>query len=252
MLRTRVIPCLLLRGRGLVKTVRFRDAKYVGDPINSVKIFNEKEVDELILLDIAASKTGKEPDEDLLTDIVGEAFMPIAYGGGIVSAAQARRLARIGIEKIIVNTLALRDPAAISAIADQLGSSSTLVAMDVRRDWLGRRRVWDAAAGRATRIDPAEHARMAVARGAGEIFVNSVDRDGTGRGLDLELLREVTAAVPVPVIACGGAANLAHLREGVDAGAAAIAAGSMFVYMGPHRAVMINYPGYRELEALFA
>jgi imidazole glycerol-phosphate synthase subunit HisF len=251
-LRTRVIPCLLLRNRGLVKTVRFRQPKYVGDPINSVKIFNEKEVDELVLLDIAASRTGTEPDEDLLADIVSEAFMPIAYGGGIASVEQARRLARLGIEKIIVNSAALRDPAIVSAIADQLGTSSTVVSIDVSRDWLGRARVHDAAAGRRLSLDPVEHARAMAARGAGEIFLNSVERDGTGRGLDLALIAAVSAAVPVPVIACGGVASLVHLREGADAGAAAIAAGSMFVYMGPHRAVMINYPDYCALEKLFA
>jgi cyclase len=252
MLRTRVIPCLLLRNRGLVKTVRFRDAKYVGDPINSVKIFNEKEVDELVLLDINASRKGLPPDEDLLADIVTEAFMPIAYGGGINSVEQARRLARLGIEKVIVNTAALRDPAIVSAIADHLGTSSTVVSIDVSRDWLGRVRVFDALAGRRLSLDPIGHARAMAARGAGEIFLNAVEHDGTGRGLDLDLVRAVCAAVSVPVIACGGVGTLTHLREGADAGAAAIAAGSMFVYMGPHRAVMINYPEYSALERLFA
>ncbi|PLK27158.1 AglZ/HisF2 family acetamidino modification protein [Novosphingobium sp. TH158] len=252
MLRTRVIPCLLLRNRGLVKTIGFRQPKYVGDPINSVKIFNEKEVDELVLLDIAASRMDALPDEDLLADIVSEAFMPIAYGGGIGSLDQARRLARLGIEKIIVNSAALRDSAIVSAIADQLGTSSTVVSIDVSRDWLGRARVFDAVAGRRLSLDPVEHARAMAARGAGEIFLNSVERDGAGRGLDLALIEAVSAAVPVPVIACGGAASLAHLREGANAGAAAIAAGSMFVYMGPHRAVMINYPDYGALERLFA
>lgn len=252
MLRTRVIPCLLLRNRGLVKTVRFRNPKYVGDPINSVKIFNEKEVDELVLLDIAASYKGESPDEDLLADIVSEAFMPIAYGGGIRSVEQARRLARLGIEKIIINSAALGDPAIVSAIADQLGTSSTVVSIDVSRDWLGRARVYDAVARRRLLLDPVEHARMMVARGAGEIFLNAVWRDGTRCGLDIGLVRAVSAAVAVPVIACGGVGTLAHLREGADAGASAIAAGSMFVYMGPHRAVMINYPDYGALERLFA
>lgn len=252
MLRTRVIPCLLLSNRGLVKTVRFRNPKYIGDPINSVKIFNEKEVDELVLLDITASRKGTSPDEELLADIVSEAFMPIAYGGGISSVEQAKRLARLGIEKIIINSLALRDPAIISAIADQLGISSTVVSIDVSRDWLGRARIYDAVAKRRLALDPVAHARAMVARGAGEIFLNAVERDGTGRGLDLDLVRAVSAAVAVPVIVCGGAATLAHLREGADAGAAAISAGSMFVYMGPHRAVMINYPDYGALERLLA
>lgn len=252
MLRTRVIPCLLLRNRGLVKTLQFRDPKYVGDPINAVKIFNEKEVDELVLLDIAASLRGVSPDEELLADIVSEAFMPIAYGGGIRSVEQARRLARLGIEKVIVNSAALGDPEIVSAIADQLGTSSTVVSIDVSRDWFGRARVYDSVARRRLLLDPVEHARAMAARGAGEIFLNAVSRDGTGNGLDIDLVQAVSAAVAVPVIACGGVGTLAHLREGADAGAAAVAAGSMFVYMGPHRAVMINYPDYGALERLFA
>jgi cyclase len=251
MLRTRVIPCLLLRNRGLVKTVRFDKPSYVGDPINSVKIFNEKEVDELVLLDITASRNGTPPDEDMLSDIVSEAFMPIAYGGGISSVDQARRLARLGIEKFIVNSAALRDPAIVTAIADQLGTSSTLVSINVFRDWRGRPRVYDAASGHRLRLDPVEYARTMAARGAGEIFLNDVVRDGTGRGLDIELVKAVSAAVTVPVIACGGVGSLTHVREGADAGAAAVAAGSIFVYMGPHRAVMINYPEYSTLEKLF-
>lgn len=252
MLRTRIIPCLLLRNRGLVKTIRFKKPKYVGDPINSVKIFNEKEVDELILLDIAASRTGAPPDEDLLSDIVSEAFMPIAYGGGISSVDQARRLARLGIEKFIVNSAALRDPAIVNSIADQLGASSTVVSINVFRDWLGRPWVYDAAVGSRLRLNPVEYARVMAARGAGEIFLNDVVRDGTGCGLDVDLISTVSAAVSVPVIACGGVGSLNHLREGADAGASAIAAGSMFVYMGPHRAVMLNYPEHSSLQRLFA
>jgi len=252
MLSIRVIPCLLLRNGGLVKTVRFRHPEYVGDPINSVKIFNEKEVDELVLLDISASRKGESPDEDLLVDIVSEAFMPIAYGGGISTVEQAKRLARLGIEKVILNSAAVRNPTIVSAIADELGTSSTVVSIDVSRDWRGRARVYDAVAGRSLSLDPVEHARVVVARGAGEIFLNDVTRDGTGGGFDLDLVRTVSAAVQVPVIICGGAGTLAHLRQGADAGAAAVAAGSMFVYMGPHRAVMINYPEYGALKELFA
>ncbi|MDT9599636.1 AglZ/HisF2 family acetamidino modification protein [Sphingosinicella rhizophila] len=252
MLRTRIIPTLLLRRGGLVKTIGFAGAKYVGDPINSVKIFNEKEVDELILLDIHASKQRVEPDYDLLSDIVSEAFMPIAYGGGVRSAGQARRLVGLGIEKIILNSAALRDIGLVRAVADKLGSSSTLVAVDVKRNWLGKARVFDASRGKLTSIDPVEHVRAAVAQGAGEIFINDVQRDGTGKGLDLAMIAAVAAAVRVPLIACGGAGSVADLRAAADAGASAVAAGSLFVYMGRHRAVMINYPAYAALEALFS
>jgi len=251
MVRTRVIPCLLLRNRGLVKTVRFGNPQYVGDPINSVKIFNEKEVNELVLLDISATRSGKEPDEDLLGDIVSEAFMPIAYGGGVKSAAQAKRLARLGIEKIIVNSSALRDPRIVSDISEQLGSSSTVVSVDVSRDIFGRARVYDPSTRRRLSLDAVEYVRGVVDRGAGEIFLNVVKRDGVGCGLDTALIRAVSAAVSVPVIACGGVGTLAHLREGAEAGAAAVAAGSIFVYLGPHRAVMINYPDHGTLDRLF-
>ena len=252
MLRTRVIPCLLLRRGGLVKTIGFANPKYVGDPINSVKIFNEKEVDELILLDVHASKQGAEPDYDLLADITGEAFLPIAYGGGVRSAEQARRLVGLGIEKIILNSAVLRDTGLVRKVADTLGSSSTLVAVDVKRNWRGKPRVYDASSGRLTSLDPVDHIKAAVANGAGEIFINDVQRDGTGRGLDLEMVAAVADAIRVPLIACGGAGNHQHLRAAANAGASAVAAGSLFVYMGRHRAVMINYPPYAALEALFA
>jgi cyclase len=250
MLKTRIIPCLLLRNRGLVKTIRFKKPKYIGDPINTVKIFNEKEVDELVLLDILASRNGIPPDEKLLSDIVSEAFMPIAYGGGIQSVDQARRLARIGIEKIIINSAALRDPNLVTKIANQLGTSSTIVSINIFRDWLGRPRIYDTVARSRLRMDTVEYVYEMVQRGAGEILLNDVDRDGTGQGLDINLIKAVSAAVSVPVIACGGVGSLTHLREGANAGASAIAAGSMFIYMGPHRAVMINYPDYATLERL--
>lgn len=252
MLRTRVIPCLLLRKGGLVKTVGFSNATYVGDPINAVRIFNEKEVDELILLDIDASRERREPNYEQIRDIVSEAFMPIAYGGGVNSVVQAQQLVSLGVEKIVINSATRESWEVVIQTAKRLGSSSTVVAIDVKRDWLGRYRVFDARTGKVTDKDLIEHAKAAVGAGAGELFINDVARDGTGKGFDTTLIAKVCEAVGVPVIACGGAGNLEHLREAADAHASAVAAGSLFVYMGKHRAVMINYPPYQELLRLFA
>jgi cyclase len=248
--KTRVIPCLLLKGSGLVKTVRFADPKYVGDPINAVRIFNDKEVDELIFLDINASRERKDPAFSTIEDIASECFMPVAYGGGISSLDQARRIVASGIEKIILNSAALHRPTLVTELSAQIGASSTVVAIDVKKDLFGRHRVYDHVRQKATDLAPEEHARRMVAAGAGEIFVNDVSRDGTGSGFDLDLVRNVSTAVEVPVIACGGAGKLDDLRLASEAGASAVAAGSLFVYMGKHRAVMINYPPYNVLRDL--
>jgi cyclase len=247
----RVVPCLLLQDGGLVKTTRFGRPRYVGDPINAVRIFNDKYVDELILLDIDASRTGAEPNYDLIQRIAGECFIPLCYGGGISTLAQARRIVATGVEKIAVNSMAIDQPALLTTLSQELGASSVVAGIDVKRDFLGRPRVFHPGRRRLTRLDPVEHAKAAVRAGAGEIFLNSVDRDGTGQGFDVKLLQSVTAAVNVPVIACGGAAGLEDMRTAVDSGASAAAAGSMFVFYGPHRAVLINYPAYASVRELF-
>jgi cyclase len=251
MIRTRVIPCLLLKNRGLVKTISFADPKYIGDPINAVRIFNEMEVDELILLDIEASRTGRAPDFELVQDIISEAFMPIAYGGGVRSAEEAQHLVSLGVEKVVINSGAIKNPGLVKEISDRLGSSSTVIALDVKKDWLGRYLLYDASSGTVTDKDPFAYVRQAVAAGAGEIFINDVAREGTGKGYDLNLIKMIAPSISVPLIVCGGAGTLDHFREAADAGASAVAAGSMFVYMGKHRAVMINYPAQRTLEGIF-
>jgi cyclase len=248
----RVIPCLLLQDGGLVKTQRFRRPRYVGDPINAVRIFNDKYVDELVFLDIDASRTGAEPNYDLIGRIAGECFMPLCYGGGIRTLEQARRIVAAGVEKIAVNSMAIEQPDLLTALSRELGASSVVAAIDVKRDWFGRDRVYHPGRRRLTRLDPVAHARAAVAAGAGEIFLNSVDRDGTGAGFDQALIARIAAAVNVPVIACGGAAGLEDMRAAVRSGASAAAAGSMFVFYGPHRAVLINYPAYASVRELFA
>lgn len=250
-LYNRVIPCLLLQDGGLVKTARFNRPRYVGDPINAVRIFNDKYVDELIFLDITASRTGAEPDYDLIARIAGECFMPLCYGGGIRTLDQARRIVAAGVEKISVNSMAIDQPQLLTQLSRELGASSVVAAIDVKRDWRGRYRVYHPGRRRCTSLDPVEHARAMVAAGAGEIFVNNVDRDGQYSGFDTTLLGAISGAVGVPVIACGGASSLEDMRAAIDAGASAAAAGSLFVFYGPHRAVLINYPDYASVRRLF-
>lgn len=250
MLRARVIPCLLLRNGGLVKTFEFKDAKYVGDPINAVKIFNEKEVDELVLLDIDASRCGTGPNYELLQRIASEAFMPMCYGGGVTTVAQATRLIKQGVEKVAVNTAVLHDMALVRAMAVEFGSQSVVAGIDVKKDWLGRYRVFDPTLRTLTSIDPLRHAQELAEAGAGELFLNNVNADGTQSGYDLKLVSLIAHAVHIPVIACGGAGSKNDFSEAVKAGASAVAAGSMFVFQGKHRAVLINYPPYKELEGI--
>ncbi|KAG5180374.1 imidazoleglycerol phosphate synthase [Tribonema minus] len=246
--KTRVIPVLLLRGKGLVKTVKFKDPKYIGDPINSVRIFNEKEVDELVFLDITATPEGRGPDFDLLADIAGEAFMPMAYGGGITTLEQVKRIFLLGFEKVVINTATYAAPELIREAAAIYGSQSIVGCVDVRRTLLGRYELTSHAGKTKQSVGLKDHLVALERLGAGEIIVNSVDRDGTQTGYDLKLIREVSSSVSVPVVACGGAAGLDDFAAAVnDAGASAVAAGSLFVFVGPHRAVLINYPDRADL-----
>jgi len=251
MLRIRVIPVLLLSGRRLVKTFKFKSRVYVGDPINTVKLFNDKEVDELVIVDIDATVCGKEPDYEYIERLAGQCFMPLAYGGGIQSAEQARRLLAIGVEKIIVNTAAANDPSLISSIAQVAGSQSVVICIDVKKNWLGKYEVKTAGGKKGEGLDPVAFAVEAVQRGAGEVIVNSIDRDGSQSGYDLDLISSVASAVAVPVIACGGANTLEDFAAAVQQGASAVAAGSMFVFHGPHRAVLVNFPRRDDLANAF-
>lgn len=251
MLQTRVIPCLLLLNDGLVKTKRFKTPTYVGDPINAIRIFNDKEVDELIFLDITASREGRGPAFQAIRDFASECFMPVGYGGGIRSLEDARQVLSMGIEKIILNTMALRRPELVSEIAREFGSQAVVVSIDAKKKLLGGYEVIGAGGTEKTGLKPEVHAQRMVELGAGEIFLNSIDRDGTQQGYDLALVRSVAKFVSVPVIACGGAGSLAHFAEAVIEGhASAVSAGSMFVFHGKHRAVLINYPSRIELDAV--
>jgi len=248
----RVIPVLLLADGGLVKTVRFRDERYVGDPINAVRIFNDKQVDELVLLDIRATAEGRLPDEAAIEEIASEAFMPVAYGGGVRDVATANRLIQLGVEKVVVNAAAVEAPAEVAAIADRLGSSTLVVAIDAVARGPGAWEVVTRSATRRTGLDVRAHAEAMARLGAGELFVTAVDRDGTMDGYDLALVRTVASAVDIPVIACGGAGSLVDLATVVrEGGAAAAAAGSLFVFHGRHRAVLITYPSYAARAELF-
>lgn len=241
--RIRVIPVLLLSNGDLVKTRRFRDPVYIGDPINAVRIFNEKGVDELVLLDITASRNETGDRYQRVSEIVGEAFMPIAYGGGVRSLQQIEKTLRLGVEKVVLNTATVSDLPLITEAAKQFGSQSVVVSIDARRRLGGSYRVYIDGGRRATRSDPSTHARRCADAGAGEILITSIDVEGTYKGYDLRLTRAVADAVTLPVIACGGAATVDDFAQAVTVGgAAAVAASSMFVFQGPHRAVLISFP----------
>ncbi|HEY6213190.1 MAG TPA: AglZ/HisF2 family acetamidino modification protein [Vicinamibacterales bacterium] len=243
MLTTRVIPFLLLKGAGLYKTVRFAAPTYLGDPVNIVRIFNEKEVDEVFVADIGATPARRGPNLAVLRDLASECFMPLGYGGGVKSLRDAEQLYQLGIEKVAVNTAAVENPALVSEIAAAVGSQSVVVSIDVKRTFFGRYDVVTRCGTVSTGRTPADFAREMEQRGAGEIVLTSIDRDGTMQGYDLELIRSVTSVVGVPVIASGGAGSVRHFVEAVrDAGASAVAAGSLFVFQGPRRAVLINVP----------
>lgn len=251
MLRVRVMPCLLLRRGALVKTTAFREPSYVGDPVNAVHIFNEKEVDELIVLDIAATPDASPPAFSVIEEIAGEAFMPVAYGGGLGSLEDVKRVLAAGMEKVVINTRAFEDPAFVSQVAAEYGSQAVVVSIDARRRERGGYEVYVRGGTQATGLDPAEHARRMEERGAGEIMITSVERDGTMQGYDLDLIGAVSRAVGVPVIASGGAGSVEDLGRAVrEGGAAASAAGAMFVYYGRNRAVLINFPDRARLDAV--
>lgn len=252
MLKTRVIPCLLLRNNGLVKTVRFKVPKYVGDPINAVKILNEKEVDELVFLDISATNENRGPAFKVISEVASECFMPLGYGGGIRTMDDIQRIFALGVEKVIINSSAHSNPRLISDAADSYGSQSIVVSMDVKRNLFGKYMVHTCSGTKNTSTGPVEYARRMAELGAGELIVNSIDRDGTMSGLDINLIRLVATAVDIPVVACGGAGTIEHLHEAVNqGGASAVAAGSMFVFQGKHRAVLISYPDREQLDRIF-
>lgn len=252
MLRTRIIPVLLLKEGGLVKGKQFKNHKYVGDPINAVKIFNEKEVDELFFLDISITQENREIDYNLIADIASEAFMPFGYGGGIKTVSQVERLFSIGVEKVIINTTAFLNSKIIKEAVKVAGSQSIVVSIDVKKSLFNRYEVYIQNGKVKTKLDPVTYAKKMEDFGVGEIMVNSIDREGTGKGYDLELLKIVTKAVNIPVVGLGGAGCLQDLADAKNqTNISGLAAGDLFIYHGKHKAVLITYPKYSELEKLF-
>jgi cyclase len=249
-LRPRVIPCLQVSGGELLKTRRFKDPTYLGDPINAVKIFNDLECDELIIVDIRATLERREPDYALIEEFASEAFMPLAYGGGINSVDQVRRILSIGIEKVVIGAAAA-DGTLVAAAAAIFGSQSIVVSVDVRKTLLGRREVWTRSGTCSTGIEPRAYAARMEGHGAGELFVQAIDLEGARSGYDLTLMSEISGAVNIPVIACGGAGSMEDIRLLMrSSGAAAAAAGTMFVLHGKRKAPLISYPRPNEIESL--
>jgi imidazole glycerol-phosphate synthase subunit HisF len=249
MLQTRVIPCLLLKEDGLVKTVKFKNPSYVGDPINTVRIFNEKEVDELIFLDIQASVNKTEPNFKLLAEIANECFMPLGYGGGLTHLDQVKRIFNIGLEKVAVNSHAHINPNFITDIAKIFGNQAVIASIDVKKNFFGKYEVVSKSASQKHKVTVLEWAKEMENRRAGEILLTSVDREGTWSGFDLELIKSITSVVSVPVIANGGAGNMTHIVDGKKiAHASALALGSMVVYQKQGMGVLINYPDRKILE----
>ena len=249
MLRTRVIPVLLLRNESLVKTVRFGQFTYVGDPCNTVRIFNELEVDELVFLDITATNDGRSPNLALLADIANECFMPLGYGGGIRTFEDAQAILKLGFEKVIVNSSAVAKPQLVTELADHFGRQAVIVSIDVKHDLLGHPRVRTRSGTHNTGRDPVAWAREAERLGAGEILLTSIDREGSWEGFDIALVKSVTDAVNIPVIAQGGAGSLTDIGVVVRrAGASAVALGSMVVFQKKGMGVLVNFPEPGQLE----
>jgi cyclase len=249
--RPRVIPVLLLKGGLLHKPRQFSAPKYVGAPRVAVKIFNDKGADELALLDMSATPERRDPDFTLIEEIVSESLMPIAYGGGIHTYDQAARILELGVEKVILNTALVDEPELSERIANVFGAQSVIGCLDCRKSFFGGYGVFVEGGKRRAGMKPEDMARKIAARGVGEIIVQAVDREGVGEGYDLGLIKRVAEAVDVPVIALGGAKTPADFKKATDAGATAAAAGSMFVFNGPHRAVLITYPTDEQLHAAF-
>lgn len=245
----RLIPTLLLSGGGLYKTVKFENPRYLGDPINAVRIFNDKEVDEICLLDIGIYRGKPALSISDLEDIVSEAFVPISFGGGISDIEQARRVLQVGVEKVCINTAALERPQLINELASEFGSSAVVVSIDVRKK-RGRYSVFGRGGSKSAKREVGEWVDEVTHRGAGEIIINSIDLDGAMSGYDIDLLRSVSSRVDVPVVGCGGAGKVSDLLDALtDGGVTGAAAGSLFVFQGPHRAVLINFPDRPEFDA---
>lgn len=250
MLRHRIIPVLLMDETGMVKTTKFRNRRYLGDPVNIARLFNDKGVDELVVLDIDATKRARSPDYDTIREVASQCFMPFAYGGGVSNVETAHQVFECGVEKVVVKTLALSDPDVVSVICRTFGSQAVAASLDLARDWRGRPTVYaPGSAGHGSR-NWTQVLSSFEALGVGEILLNSVHRDGTRTGLDLELVAAASRLTSVPLTALGGIGSVDDIRDGIRHGADAVAAGSFFVFQGTREAVLISYPSRDTLDSL--
>jgi len=251
MLRPRVIPCLLVHDKGLVKTIQFKDPKYVGDPINAVRIFNEKESDELMVIDIDATKENREPDYKMIEHLAAECRMPLCYGGGIKTSEQAQRIFSLGVEKIAISSAAIHTPELVSEMAERVGSQSVVVVLDVKKKLLGGYELFTHNGKKGTGKNPIEFAAKMEQLGAGEIVVNSIDQDGLMKGYDLALIEKVRQSITLPLTVLGGAGSLDDIGNLINKyGIIGAAAGSLFVFKGIYKAVLISYPNWSEKDKL--
>ncbi len=251
MLRPRIIPCLLVQNKGLVKTVKFKDPKYVGDPLNAVKIFNEKEVDELMVVDIDATRESRPPDFGLIKNLAAECRMPLCYGGGVTTVEQARKIISLGAEKVAISYAAMSNPEIIPAMAEAVGRQSVVVVLDVRKKMFGGYEIYTHNNKKSTGKNPVKYAQYLNDLGIGELVINSIDKDGTMQGYDFNLVDKIRAVTDMPLTVLGGAGSMDDIRALIDRyGVIGAAAGSFFVFKGKYRAVLISYPSLEEKKPL--
>jgi cyclase len=252
MLRPRIIPSLLLHNKGLVKTVNFKAPKYVGDPINAVRIFNEKEVDELAFFDIDATALRKEPDYVLIEKLANQSRMPLCYGGGVKTVEQAQKIFGLGVEKVALSSAVINNPQLVTEIADRVGSQSVVVVLDIKKKLLGGYEIYTHNGKRSTGINPFKFSKELEALGAGEIIINSIDQDGVMKGYDLNLIDKIAEIISIPLTVLGGAGSISDIQKVIENhGVIGVAAGSLFVFKGPYKAVLINYPTQIEKNIIF-
>lgn len=252
MLRPRIIPSLLIHDKGLVKTVKFKDHKYIGDPINAVKIFNEKEVDELAVFDIDATVLGNEPNYILIEKLANQSRMPLCYGGGVKTVKQAQKIFSLGVEKIALSSSIIQNPNLITEISEKVGSQSVIVVLDVKKKLLGGYEIYTHNGKKSTGISPIKFAEMAQKLGAGEVIINSIDNDGMMNGFDMNIIAKVREKTTIPLTVLGGAGNLEDIKKVIlNNGIIGVAAGSLFVFRGVYKAVLINYPSKDEKNTIY-
>ena len=249
MLRTRIIPCLQLIDQSLVKTIQFKKHNYIGDPVNTVRIFNELEVDELCFLDIRATVEKREPNLKILSEIANECFMPLSYGGGLRHFETVKKIFLIGFEKVVINSFAIEKPDFITKVAEHFGNQSVIGSLDVKKNILGKYNVYSKDGTEKTKLDPFEWAKKLEDLGAGELLITSMDKDGIWEGFDNEIIHTIASAVKIPIIANGGAGKIEHIGEAINkAGASAVALGSMVVYQKKGMGVLVNFPDKNDLR----